>query len=221
VRPIAARRRQQIVALTGQRGVVSVRELCDALGVSDMTIRRDFRALERQGALQRTHGGAVAISRPTFNYTYDERQRLQREAKDAIGAAAAALVEAGDTLFLGSGTTVLALARRLRGREAPLKAALLDQRLVAGIGNLRKAEALWHARLSPWLRLDEVSNEELRRVLGEAARLMRASLEAGRQERAIYRRAGRACPRCGERISSGGQGDDNRTAYWCPGCQRG
>ena len=117
MRPIAARRRQQILALTGQRGVVSVRELCDALGVSDMTIRRDFRALERQGALRRTHGGAVAISRPTFNYTYDERRRLQREAKDAIGAAAAALVEAGDTLFLGSGTTVLALARRLRGRE--------------------------------------------------------------------------------------------------------
>jgi endonuclease-8 len=98
--------------------------------------------------------------------------------------------------------------------------ALLDQRLVAGIGNLWKAEALWHARLSPWLWLRDATDEELERVLGEAARLMRASLEGGRPARAVYRRAGRPCPRCGERIRSRGQGDDNRTAYWCPGCQR-
>ena len=97
--------------------------------------------------------------------------------------------------------------------------ALLDQRLVAGIGNLWKAEALWHAGLSPWLALGEASDEELERVLGEASRLMRASLDRGRGERAVYRKAGRPCPRCGERIHSRGQGDDNRTAYWCPGCQ--
>ncbi|HET7556119.1 MAG TPA: DNA-formamidopyrimidine glycosylase family protein [Gaiellaceae bacterium] len=109
-------------------------------------------------------------------------------------------------------------------REHPTRElgdALLDQRLVAGIGNLWKAEALWHARLSPWLRLGDVGDEELERVLSEAARLMRASLERRRVERAVYRRAGRPCPRCGGRIESRGQGDDNRTAYWCPGCQRG
>jgi len=99
--------------------------------------------------------------------------------------------------------------------------ALLDQRLVAGIGNLWKAEALWRARVSPWVPLGEASDEELERVLNEAARLMRASLEGARGERAVYRRAGRPCPRCGERIRSRGQGDDNRTAYWCPRCQRG
>jgi len=99
--------------------------------------------------------------------------------------------------------------------------ALLDQRLVAGIGNLWKAEALWRARVSPWAPLGEASDEELERVLDEAARLMRASLEGARGERAVYRRAGRPCPRCGERIRSRGQGDDNRTVYWCPRCQRG
>src|SRR5215831_17898169 len=99
--------------------------------------------------------------------------------------------------------------------------ALLDQRLVAGIGNLWKAEALWRAQVSPWVPLGEASDEELERVLNEAARLMRASLEGARGERAVYRRAGRPCPRCGERIRSRGQGDDNRTAYWCPRCQRG
>ena len=97
--------------------------------------------------------------------------------------------------------------------------ALLDQRLVAGIGNVWKAEALWRAQLSPWLGLGEASDEELERVLVEASRLMRASLDRGRNERAVYRKAGRPCPRCGERIRSRGQGDANRTAYWCPGCQ--
>jgi endonuclease-8 len=99
--------------------------------------------------------------------------------------------------------------------------ALLDQRLVAGIGNLWKAEALWRARVSPWLPLGEASDDELVRVLSEAARLMRGSVDGGREGRAIYRRSGRPCPRCGQAIRSRGQGDDNRTAYWCPSCQKG
>jgi endonuclease VIII len=111
------------------------------------------------------------------------------------------------------------LRREHGGRE--LGDALLDQRLVAGIGNLWKAEALWGARLSPWLRLDDVTDEELLRVLAEAARLMQASVSGRRERREVYRRAPRPCHRCGKPIRSRGQGDDNRTAYWCPGCQRG
>ncbi len=116
-----------------------------------------------------------------------------------------------------------AMVARLRGEHPSreLGDALLDQRLVAGIGNIWRAEALWHARLSPWLRLAETTDDELDRVFGEAARLMRGSLENGGAERHVYRRAGRPCPRCGELIRSRGQGDANRTAYWCPGCQRG
>ena len=111
------------------------------------------------------------------------------------------------------------LRREHRDRE--LGDALLDQRLVAGIGNLWKAESLWHARVSPWRALGDVTDNELEHVLGEAARLMRASLDGGRSERAVYRKPGRPCPRCGTPIRSRGQGDDNRTAYWCPGCQKG
>jgi endonuclease-8 len=99
--------------------------------------------------------------------------------------------------------------------------ALLDQRVVAGIGNVWKAEALWRARVAPWLRIGDTSDDELLAVLGEAAAAMRRSLDGQRNERVVYRRAGRVCPRCGERIRSRGQGDDNRIAYWCPGCQRG
>jgi endonuclease-8 len=97
--------------------------------------------------------------------------------------------------------------------------ALLDQRLVAGIGNKWKAEALWQARLSPWRRLRETADDELRAALDAAATLMRRSLDGLRHRNAVYRRAGRPCPRCGERIRSRGQGDANRVAYWCPGCQ--
>lgn len=111
------------------------------------------------------------------------------------------------------------LRREHPGRQ--IGDALLDQRLVAGIGNLWKAEALWRARVSPWAALGELGDEALEGVLVDAARLMRASVDGERGPRAVYRRAGRPCPRCGEAIRSRGQGDDNRTAYWCPRCQGG
>jgi len=99
--------------------------------------------------------------------------------------------------------------------------ALLDQRLVAGIGNLWKAEALWEARVSPWRSLAGVTDGELRETLDAAHRLMRAGVEGTRPLRHVYRRAGRACRRCGAVIRSAPQGEAARTAYWCPGCQRG
>jgi endonuclease-8 len=99
--------------------------------------------------------------------------------------------------------------------------ALLDQQLVAGIGNIWKAEALWEARVSPWRALRDVSDDELDRVLGFAHRLMAASVEGARPLRHVYRRAGRACHRCGSVIRSAPQGEHARTAYWCPGCQVG
>jgi endonuclease VIII len=98
--------------------------------------------------------------------------------------------------------------------------ALLDQRLVAGIGNAWRTEALWHAEVSPWRSVASVSDSELRSALEASARLMRRAVDGGREKRAIYRRAGRPCPRCGDAIRSRGQGDANRIAYWCPSCQR-
>jgi endonuclease-8 len=108
-------------------------------------------------------------------------------------------------------------------RQDPRRAvgdALLDQRLVAGIGNKWKAEVLWVAEVTPWRPLRETSDDELRAMLETAARLMSGSLEGRRHTNRVYRLAGRPCSRCGARIRSGGQGDANRTAYWCPGCQR-
>jgi endonuclease VIII len=113
------------------------------------------------------------------------------------------------------------IANLRRDPRRALGDALLDQRLVAGIGNVWKAEALWHARVSPWREVGEVSDDELRGVLQAAHELMAASVETGRERRQIYNRAGRDCRRCGTPIEARGQGDDNRTAYWCPRCQAG
>ncbi len=115
-----------------------------------------------------------------------------------------------------------AMLARLRGADGArrLGETLQDQTLVAGIGNMWMAESLWRARLSPWTGLRDVSEADRRRALETAATLMRAAVEAGREPRKqVHGRAGRACPRCGTPIVSRGQGDANRTAYWCPTCQ--
>jgi endonuclease VIII len=113
------------------------------------------------------------------------------------------------------------LARLRSDPQREIGDALLDQRLVAGIGNLWKAEALWETKVSPWRRLEEVDDAELRAVLEAAHGLMRASLDGPRPARRVYRQAGRPCPRCGATVRSWPQGDDARTAYWCPRCQVG
>ena len=110
---------------------------------------------------------------------------------------------------------VARMRRGDQGRE--IGEALLDQRLVAGIGNMWRAEALFSAGMSPWALLDDVDDEELRRVLVTASRAMRS----GRREHMVYRRAGQPCRRCGAPIESRRQGEDARTAYWCPSCQAG
>jgi endonuclease-8 len=113
---------------------------------------------------------------------------------------------------------------RLLRRSDPsrlLGEALLDQRLVAGMGNMWLAEALWHARVSPWQRVGDVTDDELVAALGWARERMRAAVAGERTSRAVYRRAGRPCRRCGTPLTSRGLGDANRTAYWCPTCQPG
>lgn len=111
----------------------------------------------------------------------------------------------------------------LRGADParPFGETLLDQSLVSGIGNMWMAETLWSVRVSPWRPLADVTERERRDALGAAAAAMAAALDGGRASpRSVYRRTGRPCPRCGGRIASRGQGDANRIAYWCPGCQK-
>jgi endonuclease VIII len=123
--------------------------------------------------------------------------------------------------LLADDTDVTAVVARLRRSDQSrvVGEALVDQRLVAGIGNVWLAEALWHARVSPWRPLAEVSDEGLADALAWAREHMRASVRGSRTRRSVYRRAGRPCPRCGTPVSSRGLGDMNRIAYWCSTCQ--
>lgn len=97
--------------------------------------------------------------------------------------------------------------------------ALLDQSLIAGIGNIFKSEACFAARVDPWRSIGDLSDTELRNVLGAARTAMQQAVAAGRHTYAVYRRSGRPCPNCGTAILSRGQGDANRVTYWCPSCQ--
>ena len=113
-----------------------------------------------------------------------------------------------------------AVARSLRGHpHRTLGDALLDQTLVAGIGNIFKSEACFRARLDPWQPIGDLTDEQLVQVSSAAHDLMQDAVENGRHASAIYRRAGQPCPTCGTPIVSRGQGDANRTTYWCPKCQ--
>lgn len=112
-----------------------------------------------------------------------------------------------------------AIASLRTAPERQLGDALLDQHLIAGIGNIFKSESCFAARLDPWARVADLTNEDLERVLTAARDLMLEAVASGRQQRAVYRRPGLPCPTCRTPIRSRGQGDDNRTTYWCPRCQ--
>jgi endonuclease VIII len=114
--------------------------------------------------------------------------------------------------------------RRLRDEDPsrPIGDALLDQRTVAGIGNLWKVEGCFAAGIDPWRRVGEVSDDEALAIVRETRPRMRASAVDGFQDRwrVVYGAAGRPCPRCGAIVQRRSMGDDNRVTYWCPGCQR-
>ena len=114
--------------------------------------------------------------------------------------------------------------------------ALLDQRALAGIGNVYKNEVLWIERVSPFARVADVDDATLDRLIATARRLLQANAATVRgPERVttagdrgapgplyVYGRTGRPCRRCRTAIRSTQQGADlPRTTYWCPACQGG
>ncbi len=106
-------RQRLIRQLVEAEGRVMVPELSSRFGVSGATIRRDLEELRLRGWLHRAHGGAVRLERSTAEPPMLERAGDQAEAKRRIGRAAAAMVQDGETVFLGSGTTVYEIAQAL------------------------------------------------------------------------------------------------------------
>jgi len=100
--------------------------------------------------------------------------------------------------------------------------ALLDQRNLAGIGNIWKAESCFAASLDPWRRLGGTTDAEALAAVRFARERMGQSARDGfeARPRAVYGRRDESCDRCGGKIRSAGQGEQNRNTFWCPGCQR-
>jgi endonuclease VIII len=110
---------------------------------------------------------------------------------------------------------------RLRGAGRAIGEALVDQRALAGIGNIWKSESCFARRVSPWRPCAETSDAEIDAILGFARGEMERSANAGfaARPRAVYRRAGQPCLACAGPVSSRGQGEQDRTTYWCAACQ--
>lgn len=120
--------------------------------------------------------------------------------------------------------------RRLRERDGDeLGNALLDQRAVAGIGNVYKSEVAFLERMNPWAPVAALDDHQLRGALRTARRLLQANTRGGARVTTgstargeglwVYGRSGRPCRRCGTLIRSARQGELARLTYWCPRCQ--
>lgn len=112
--------------------------------------------------------------------------------------------------------------------------ALMDQRIVSGIGNVYKSETCFLTGIDPWRPVGSLSHEEAVSLGSTASRLLAEGVADGgpirtwrppdappwaRERTWVYGRRGKPCRRCGTRVRSRGQGDANRTTYWCPTCQ--
>jgi DeoR/GlpR family transcriptional regulator of sugar metabolism len=112
----ARERQQQIYRLVEEHGRALVAELAERFDVSEQTVRKDLLALEQEGRLVRTHGGAIAVDRGRPELGFDVRRRIQAQAKSSIAATAAGIVEDGETIAFDASTTALEVAHQLRQR---------------------------------------------------------------------------------------------------------
>jgi DeoR family glycerol-3-phosphate regulon repressor len=114
----ALARRRLLQAAIAERGFVSVSDIAREMGMSEMTVRRDLDALQRLGAVQRSHGGAVAAdpAPPAQEPSFDAREQVRAPAKRAIAAAAVRLIGEREVIGLDVGSTVACLASLLLGR---------------------------------------------------------------------------------------------------------
>lgn len=138
---------------------------------------------------------------------------------------------------LGTGFTAAVLARRLKGRAAPIKAALLDQRTVAGLGNIYVCEALHQARISPNRQARTIQGGRAKKLHAAIIDVLTRAIQAGgsslRDHRrpdgelgyfqhnfSTYGRAGEDCERCGPGYSIRQIVQSGRSTFYCSNCQR-
>jgi DeoR/GlpR family transcriptional regulator of sugar metabolism len=111
------RRKHEILELVNQKGKMTIADLGKMFDVSDMTIRRDLRDLDKIGLLRRFHGGAVSSIGRSYEPAYNLRAMTKLDAKKAIGRKAAELVQDGDSIGIDTGTTTLELVHSLKDKR--------------------------------------------------------------------------------------------------------
>lgn len=186
-----------------------------AWGTYDSTppTRRWHRGRHRAWLVLRTERGEVVqFDGPVLELMTDARARADQR-----------IASLGPDIIADDFDEEVAL-RRVRGDD-PTRTfgdALLDQRSVAGIGNIWKCESCFDAQVDPWRRTRDVGDDEIRAVLRAARPRMRNSARHGHrvEPHHVYGLAGRPCTRCGATVRRRGQGDDNRPTFWCEACQR-
>ena len=175
-------------------------------------------AHQASAVLETAEAVAVAFDAPVVELLTDAELRRSTP-----------LIELGPDL-LGSFFDADEALRRLRARDdVELGNALLDQRAMAGIGNVVKSEVCFIERLDPWADVARFDDEELRSAIRTARRVLQANTRGGARNTTgspvrgqglwVYGRAGRPCRRCGTRIQLARQGELARLTYWCPSCQ--
>ncbi len=113
---LAPERQERLRDIIRQTGVARVDDLCEELGVSPATVRRDLEALEQAGRIRRVHGGAVSVESRLDEPLFDDKTSIAARQKRSIAECALREIATGDTLYLDGGSTVLELARLLTER---------------------------------------------------------------------------------------------------------
>lgn len=129
-----------------------------------------------------------------------------------------AVPEIGPDLLGANFDAAEALRRVKQQGGEEIANVLLNQRVMAGVGNIWKSEALFRSGIDPFTKVRDLDDATLARVIANARKLLKASA-ASRVERMVYSRGGQPCRRCGTRVASRAQGPDVRLTYWCPKCQ--
>lgn len=179
------------------------------------------RRSEMRIVLETAEWVAVAFNVPVAEF-HDDRSLVRQDD----------LLHVGPDL-LGEELDLEEAVRRIRERpDREIAEVILNQRVVAGIGNEYKSELLFMAGISPFARVRDVPPEQLEALLLTARRVMVANVRKNsaarttnfsldpRQKQFVYSRGGQPCRRCGTPIAFAKQGTDARGTYWCPECQK-
>jgi formamidopyrimidine-DNA glycosylase len=159
--------------------------------------------------------------------TFDDDSRVVLDDSRALSTLELHAANAPPDLGLGpepsdSGLVPVSLYAVLSKKRGPIKPVLLDQRVIAGLGNIYAAESLWHARIAPTRAASSLTMPEVTRLLASIRKVIAAATGARYTDSSVsrlsvYDRAGKPCRRCGtpiERIPQAG-----RSTYFCPRCQ--